>query len=413
MRVLMFGWEFPPFKSGGLGTACFDLTKGLARQGVDVTFVMPHDTGGKDADFVKLIGTKDFMKNIKVRKVSSILAPYLTSEAYSDSVYKARLANPGRSKDVYGQNLYEEVYRFSEAAKEIALEEDDHDVIHAHDWMTYQAGLNAKEVSGKPLVVHIHATEFDRTGGNPNTHISEMECKGLKEADLVIANSNFTKNNVIYHYNIDPDKIAVVHWGIDPDNPDYDIRYNSALSRKDKIVLFLGRITIQKGPDYFVEMAKKVSDLVPDVKFVIAGSGDMMQRMIDRAADLGIADKVLFTGFLKGADVHKAFQLADLYVMPSVSEPFGLVALESLKNNTPILISKQSGVSEVINHALKVDFWDIDEMTNKIVSLLLHPPLLDELRDNSFREVQKFNLDEPARKCIDAYNKAIRGELKS
>jgi glycogen(starch) synthase len=275
--------------------------------------------------------------------------------------------------------------------------------------MTYHAGLRAREISGKPLVVHIHATEFDRTGGNPNTYISNIEYEGLSKADLVIANSNYTKDNVIKCYNIDPNKIKVVHWGIDPDNPNYNINFSSPMSKEEKVVLFLGRITIQKGPDYFIEVAKKVLDYKKNVRFVIAGSGDMLPRIVDRAHELGIQDKVTFTGFLKGADVHKAFQMADLYVMPSTSEPFGLVALESLKNHTPVILSKQSGVSEVVQNALKVDFWDINEMTNKIVSVLNYHELLDELKENSYEESKKFNLITPAEKCIDAYNEAIRG----
>ena len=396
MKVLMFGWEFPPFKSGGLGTACYDLTKGLSKQGVEVTFVMPVAPEGADAEFVNLVGANNFAKNLKLRKIGSVLSPYQSFTSYAEALRHARATAglQGSSKDIYGQNLYQEVYRYSIAAGEIA-EEEEFDVIHVHDWMTYQAGMTAKSVSGKPLVAHIHATEFDRTGGNPNQIISHMEFKGLQAADIVIANSNFTKNNVIRHYNIDPDKIEVVHWGIDPENPYYDINQKSPFDG-EKIVLFLGRITIQKGPDYFVEAANNVLKYLPDTKFVVAGSGDMFERMINRADELGILDRFIFTGFLKGSDVHKAFQMADLYVMPSVSEPFGLVALESLKNGTPIMISKQSGVSEVVRHALKVDFWDVDEMTNKIVNVLKYPELHRELKENSFREVQGFNLDEPA-----------------
>jgi glycosyltransferase involved in cell wall biosynthesis len=403
----MFGWEFPPFKSGGLGTACYDLTKGLSNQGIDVTFVMPVAPEGADAEFVNLVGANNFAKNLKLRKIGSILSPYQSFSSYAEALkHLSSTARTGAgSSDVYGYNLYQEVYRYSVAAGEIA-EEDDFDVIHVHDWMTYQAGMTAKEISGKPLVAHIHATEFDRTGGNPNQIISNMEQKGLQEADIVIANSNFTKNNVIKHYNINPDKIEVVHWGIDPENPYYGLNQKSPFN-DEKIVLFLGRITIQKGPDYFVEAANRVLKYLPNTKFVVAGSGDMFERMINRADELNILDRFLFTGFLKGADVHKAFQMADLYVMPSVSEPFGLVALESLKNGTPIMISKQSGVSEVVNHALKVDFWDIDEMTNKIVNVLKYPELHSELKDNSFREVQGFNLDEPAQKTRHIYEKAI------
>jgi len=389
-----------------LGTACYDLTKGLSNQGVDVTFVMPFTPEEAKAEFVKLLGANKYAKNIKIRKVNSILSPYQTTESYDDALAKINRGTGASPKEVYGKNLYNEVYRFSYAAKEIA-EEDDHDVIHAHDWMTYQAGINARKVSGKPLVVHIHATEADRTGGNPNMYIADIEYKGMSEADLIIANSNYTKQNVMREYNIPEEKINVVHWGIDPDNPNYQINYSSPLNDKDKIVLFLGRITIQKGPEYFLHAAKKVLDYHDNVKFVMAGSGDMMQRMIDLSIDLGIHDKVIFTGFLKGAEVHKAFQMADLYVMPSVSEPFGLVALESLKNNTPIIISKQSGVSEVLNHALKVDFWDVDEMANKIVSILEFSELHKELRKNSYLEAQRFNLNTPARKTIKCYKNAI------
>jgi len=409
MKVLMFGWEFPPFKTGGLGTACYDLTRGLSFKGIDVTFVMPKTPENAKADFVKLIGVNNLCRNIKVRKVNTILTPYMSSETYSSELRKIRM-NHKSSSDVYGQNLYQEVMRYAEMAKIIAAQED-YDLIHAHDWMTYGAGINARNVSGKPLVVHIHATEFDRTGGNPNQTISHLEYTGLNEADLIIANSNFTKNNVIKCYDINPDKIKVVHWGIDPNNPFYNLDYSSPMNRNEKIVLFLGRITIQKGPDYFIEVAKKVLDFKKNVRFIIAGSGDMLPRIIERAAELGISDKVTFTGFLRGADVHRAFQMADLYVMPSISEPFGLVALESLKNNTPVILSKQSGVSEVVHNVLKVDFWDINEMTNKIVNVLNYGELHHELRKNSFEEVQKFDLIKPAEKCINVYNEAIRGAI--
>ncbi len=406
MKVLMFGWEFPPYKSGGLGTACYDLTKGLSKQNVDVTFVMPVAPEGANAQFVKLVGANNLAKKVKVRRISSILTPYQSSTSYDECFRKVSLTQPGKKgKEVYGNNLYEEVHRYAAAAEVIAQQEE-YDVIHVHDWMTYHAGINAKKISGKPLVAHIHATEFDRTGGNPNQIISHIEYEGLKAADVVIANSNLTKTNVIKHYKINPDKIEVVHWGIDPENPHYRINQRSPFN-DEKIVLFLGRITIQKGPDYFVETARKVLDHVPNTKFMVAGSGDMFSRMVNRAAELNMLDKFIFTGFLSGADVHKAFQMADLYVMPSVSEPFGLVALESLKNGTPIIISKQSGVSEVVNHALKVDFWDTDETANKIINVLNYPELLNELKENSYAEAQKFNLDEPATKTRNIYEKAL------
>lgn len=389
----MFGWEFPPFKSGGLGTACYGLTKGLARNGCEVTFVMPVTPEGAKAKFVKLIGAGN---NVKLRKVDSLLAAYQTSAGYEEGYTYI----PTSLKRVYGKNLFAEVQRYALLAKKIAKEEE-HDVIHAHDWMTYQAGINAKKTSKKPLVVHLHATEFDRTGGNPDGRISHIEWQGLKEADRIIANSNYTKQNIIKHYKIPADKIDVVHWGID----DVDIPQFDSPLKKNKIVLFLGRITLQKGPDYFIEVAKKVLEYEAHTKFVIAGDGDMLPRIINRAAELGITDRVIFTGALTGDDVHKAFKTADIYVMPSVSEPFGLVALESLKNGTPVIISKQSGVAEVLKHALKVDFWDIDEMTNKIVSVLRHQALKEDLKEHGMHEVQKFNLDEPARKVMDTYRR--------
>ncbi len=409
MKVLMFGWEFPPFKSGGLGTACYDLTKGLSRNGVEVTFVMPKAPSGANTDFVKIIGTNNYMKNVKIRKVDSILTAYNTSESYSEMSNRYKILGT-KGDNVYGKDLYQEVERFSKIAEIIAREEP-HDVIHAHDWMAYQAGINARKISGKPLVCHIHATEFDRTGGNPNNQISKTEYEGLKAADVIIANSEYTKQNVMKNYMISPDKIKVVHWGIDTDNPHYYESYESKMSENGNIVLFLGRMTMQKGPDYFVETARKVLDFVPNTKFVMAGTGDMLARMIERSAELGISHNMLFTGFLEGKDVHKAFKMADLYVMPSVSEPFGLVALESIKNGTPILISKQSGVSEVVTNALKSDFWDVNDMANKIVGSLKYKTMYNELRENSNRESMKFNLDDPARKTIDIYNQVLTGNF--
>ncbi len=394
LKVLMFGWEFPPFKSGGLGTACYGLTKGLAKNGVDVTFIMPVTPEGAKAKFVKLVSAS----NIKVRKIDSLLTAYMTSDSYEE-----QYSNTKR-RHIYGRDLFDEVQRYSLRAVKIAKQEN-HDLIHAHDWMTYQAAINAKKISKKPLVVHLHATEFDRTGGNPDPRISHIEWTGLKEADKIITNSNYSKENITKHYKINPDKIEVVHWGID------DIQtteYKPA--KKDKTVLFLGRVTLQKGPDYFVEVAKKVLDYEPHTRFVIAGDGDMLPKTINRTVELGITDNVTFTGALAGEDVNKAFQTADLYVMPSVSEPFGLVALESLKNGTPILISKQSGVSEVIKHALKADFWDLDDMTGKIVAVLRHNALKEELAQKGHQEAQKFTLDEPARKVKDVYHSVLKGK---
>lgn len=405
MKILMFGWEFPPFKSGGLGTACKDLTKGLARQGVDVTFVMPKAPENANSEFVKIIGTNNLKDRIKIRKIGSILTPYMTSESYLKSVKST--PHTGGSNKSYGLDLYDEVNRYTAAAEFIA-EEEDFEIIHAHDWMTYQAGINARKVSGKPFVAHIHATEFDRTGGNPNSHISHIEYTGLKEADKVIANSEFTKQNVIKHYNIDPDKIEVVHWGLDQDNPNFYMQYSAPIKKNnEKIVLSLGRVTIQKGVDHLVHAAKKVIDYENNVKFMIVGDGDMLDRIIEMTVEYGISDNFIFTGWLKGADIHNAFKMADMFIMPSVSEPFGLVALEAIKNGTPAIVSKTSGVAEVLNHTLKVDFWDTERMANQIISMVRYKELEEALCENSFRESMKFNLEEPAKKCIEVYNKLL------
>ncbi len=395
-RVLMLGWEFPPYKSGGLGTACYDLTKGLAQLGTRVTFVMPFAPDNSHADFVKLVGTEALLKNVKMRAVNSSLRAYQTSETYSATY------NDGK-KGIYGKNLYEEVQRYASVASRIARTEK-HDIIHAHDWMTYPAAIEARKTSGKPLVVHLHATEFDRTAGNPDPRISHIEYTGLRAADAIITNSHFSKTNILKHYKLPADNIEVVHWGIDDAQiPPIEAR----AIPEHKTVLFLGRVTIQKGPDYFIEAAKIVAAHESNVKFVIVGDGDMLPLLIHRSAELGLSDKVIFTGALRGADVHKAFQTADVYVMPSVSEPFGLVALESIKNGTPVILSNQSGVSEVVSHALKVDFWNVHALAEKITAVLRHPPLRSELAKNGLREAKKFTLDIPARKVLDVYARNI------
>jgi glycogen synthase len=396
LKILMFGWEFPPFKSGGLGTACYDLTKGLSRQGVEVTFIMPNAPKNAKADFVKLMG----VSNVKVRGIDTPLTPYMTAEGYDESV-GASSAQGG-----YGRNMLVEVERLAKAAVKIAREEP-HDLIHTHDWMTYKAGLAAQKVSGKPIISHLHATEFDRTGNNPNKEISKQEYEGLAKADMIITNSNFSKKNMLHHYKLPKEKVKVVHWGIEQNNPYYRLQYQSRINQGDKVVLFLGRVTVQKGPDYFVEAARHVLKHVQNVKFVLAGNGDMLSRMIDKVVEHDMVDKFIFTGFLRGKEVHQAFQMANVYVMPSVSEPFGLVALEALKNNTPIIVSKQSGVSEVIKHALKVDFWDVNELTNKIVGVLKHKELQEELRKNGHYEARKHTIDKPAEECVELYYKVL------
>jgi len=402
MKVLMFGWEFPPMKSGGLGTACYDLCKGLSGLGNKITFVVPKLPKDMNSDVAEMMGANQYFK---LEPIESPLRGYMSTTSYSVTIEILEHDN-SVMKENYGKNLFAEIARYAKAASSI-VKRSDFEVIHAHDWMTYEAAGIAKKLTGKPFIAHIHATEFDRTGGNPNHEISHREFLGLKDADMIIANSHFTKENVIKHYEIDADKIKVVHWGIDQDNPHYEDKIESPFV-DEKTVLFLGRVTLQKGPDYFVKVAQEVTKHVPNVKFVFAGSGDMLPKVIDEVNTSDMADKFVFTGFLRGKEVHHAFQMADLYVMPSVSEPFGLVALESMRNGTPVLMSKQSGVSEVVTHAYKVDFWNIEDMTNKIVAHLEYPALSEEIQKNAHRESKKFTLEEPAQKCMDHYKEALQ-----
>jgi len=380
----MFGWEFPPFKSGGLGTACHDLTKGLSSFRTKVTFVMPVKPNSTNSvDFVDLVG-------VDAQIVESTLTAY------------AQPSENLNNDDVYGGDLFSEVERYAKLGSKLA-KKFKHDVIHVHDWMTYKAGILAKKLSGKPLVVHLHATEYDRTADAPHPHVEFLEKQGLEQADMIITNSNFSKNNIIKCYDIDPDKIKVVHWGINQDNPAYSLNFSSELNSSNKIVLFLGRLTVQKGCDYFLQAAKKVLQFEKNAKFVVVGSGAMMHQLISQAHELGIDENVIFTGALKGDDVHKAFQMADVFAMPSVSEPFGLVALESLINGTPIIVSRQSGASEVLKNCFKVDFWDIDKLTDKIVSVIRYPALKRELKRNGYKEVLSHDIYKPAKKIQDIY----------
>jgi len=397
----MFGWEFPPMKSGGLGTACYDLCKGLAQVGSNVTFVVPRLAEDMKSDVAEMMGANQYFK---LESIESPLRGYMTTDSYTQTL---EVLEHGDSvmRENYGMNLFAEIARYAKAASTI-VKRASFDVIHAHDWMTYEAASIAKRLTGKPFIAHIHATEFDRTGGNPNYDISHREYLGLAEADMIIANSHFTKENVMKHYGIAGDKIKVVHWGIDQDNPHYEDQAISPFT-DEKTVLFLGRVTLQKGPDYFVKVAQQVSEHVPNVKFVFAGSGDMLPRVIEEVNNSNMADKFVFTGFLRGKEVHHAFQMADLYVMPSVSEPFGLVALESMRNGTPVLMSKQSGVSEVVTHAYKVDFWNVKDMTNKIVAHLEYPALSSEIQKNAHRESKEFTLDVPAEKCMRHYREVL------
>ena len=425
MKVLMFGWEFPPHIAGGLGTACYGMTKGLAHAGVDVLFTMPSASGDEDQSAVKIINASDvavydschnvdeFLSKVQFLRVGSNLHPYIDPEDFTDLVEKEQKFQSDEFKfyfrqkykfsGKYGKNLMEEVARYAMVAGAIAAE-NQFDVIHAHDWLTYLAGIAAKRVSGKPLVIHVHATEFDR-GSNVNPEVFRLEKMGMEEADKVITVSNLTRNIVINKYGIDARKVVTVHNAVD-----FSGRSHIDVTRgvKDKVITFLGRITFQKGPEYFIEAAAKVLKMYPDVRFVMAGSGDMMNRCIRHVARKGIDDRFHFTGFLRGDDVQKMFALSDVYVMPSVSEPFGISPLEAMKSDVPTIISKQSGVAEVLKYAIKVDFWDIDALADAMYGLLKYPNLSKMAIEKGREEVDTLKWDSAALKVKKVYESAIK-----
>src|SRR3989344_40094 len=399
----MFGWEFPPFNSGGLGTACLGLVQGLSDEDVEITFVLPKKLD-IESPFAHLEFADAYLPGVTVTAINSLLKPYVGSSAYK----KMRDGEP----EIYGLTLLEEVKLYALRAAELARNEA-FDVIHAHDWLSFGAGLAAKHMSGKPFIAHVHATEFDRTGGGANKEIYEMEKYGMQEADVVVTVSDFTKRIVVDRYGIFPRKVHVIHNGIDivpvgrSEGEQEALRLKALKASGKKIVLFVGRLTLQKGPDYFLRAARRVLEVYPDVYFVIAGSGDMEWQIMREAAWLGISDKVIFAGFLRGPELEGLYRAADLYVMTSVSEPFGLTALEAMRNGTPVILSKQSGVSEVVHNALKVDFWDIDAIADAIVGTLFHKPLAAEMRENASKELPSLSWKHAARACITIYKQLL------
>jgi glycosyltransferase involved in cell wall biosynthesis len=487
VKVLMLGWEFPPHISGGLGTACFGLTKGLASHGVEVLFVVPRARGDEDARFVTIVGAnqvafedvvsvpkkqvaverveegetveeRDVLipflaerepdaAEVRVRRsfeilaVDSLLKPYLTEREYvvrlverEERVPRAPKSPQVESKTItlrrripwrrvirelsevdgepikrrrvlefsggYGANLMEEVARYALAVEEIAKKRA-FDVIHAHDWMSVPAGLAAARAAKKPLVVHIHACEHDRSGERVNKEVKAIEQLGLDGADRIVCVSHYTAGQLQRHYQVDEAKIRIVHNALTQKEQKEQVKVEKKID--EPIVLFLGRVTFQKGPDYFLEAASRVVRVKPGVKFVIAGSGDMLPSLIERAARMGLARNVHFTGFLQGEAVERMYAMADVYVMPSVSEPFGITPLEAMALDTPVILSRQSGVSEVLHNALKVDFWDVQDMANKILALLTYPALLSQLTEEGREEVRAMRWEVPAGLVRDAY----------
>ena len=417
MKALMFGWEFPPHILGGLGTASFGLTRGMAKQSdMEITFVMPKPWGDEDKSFLRLIGARNtpvVWKDVNFDYVNQHLGKYmdpqeffhLRDHLYADFSYLHTnefgcIEFSGRCPD----NLLEEINNYSIVAGVIARSYD-FDVIHSHDWLTYPAGIHAKYATGKPLVVHVHATDFDRSRGKVNPQVYSIEKDGMDHADHIITVSNLTRNTVIEKYHQDPKKVTTVHNAVEPLSP--EIEAITRKGTKDKVVTFLGRITMQKGPEYFVEAAALVLKKAQNVRFVMAGNGDMMNQMIRLAAQRGISDHFHFTGFMKGKQVYEVLKSSDVYVMPSVSEPFGISPLEAMQCGVPSIISKQSGCAEILDNAIKTDYWDIEAMADAMYSIITYPSMAEYLQVEGKREVDEIKWEYAGQKVRDIYNSVI------
>jgi glycosyltransferase involved in cell wall biosynthesis len=415
IRTLMLGWEFPPFISGGLGTACHGLTRAMGRAGMEVTFLLPR------MNPIRFVAGDPRMApepvecafaNVRLRPISSGLSAYgrygptPAARRVTAAVEAELLEGMPEGATPYGPDIHEEVRRYAIKVLKTAQSEEFH-VIHAHDWMTFPAGIALAASTGKPLIVQVHSTEFDRSGEHVNQFVYDIERQGMHAAARVIAVSNYTRNIIVHRYAVPATKIDVVYNGVEFSDAVEAQPQLPQTATRDKVVLFLGRITMQKGPEYFLRAAKRVLEKIENVKFIMAGDGDRLYGTIEQAAWLGIGHKVFFTRFLRGPDVDRAYRMADLYVMPSVSEPFGIAPLEALQHNVPVLISRQSGIAETFRNALKVDFWDIDEMANKMVAVLRYAPLQEMLRANGRREARKFRWEDSAAKVNEIYHRVL------
>lgn len=396
MKVLMLGWELPPHNSGGLGVACHNMCRAISNKGVDIEFIVPYTADHSDIEFMKVSPGVPFGVK-EVQQGGTAYQSYNYRHIYKD----------GHVEDL---GLFEQTERYVKAVESYALL-GEFDIIHAHDWLTFRAAVRAKEISNKPLVVHVHATEFDRSGGkqgNPIVH--EIEYLGLLLADRVFAVSKLTKDIICKEYDIPQDKVEVVHNSIDTSlyndlDPDNAYKYFAKMKEQGyRVVANVGRLTIQKGLYNLLLAAKDVVLRRPKTLFLIVGSGEQYLELLQLSADLGIAKNVIFTDFQRGKNLRDAFAIADLFVMPSVSEPFGLTPLEAVGYGTPALISYQSGVAEVLQNALKVDFWDVNEMANQIHAVVDHDGLRDELHAQSYQEFLKMSWDNTADKLVSAYH---------
>lgn len=415
----MFGWEFPPHILGGLGTASYGLTKGMAQQNdMSIDFVIPKAHGDEDNSFLNIIGANYVpvvFRNIDDEYVKNKVQSDGNAKNYFDfrnNIYAnfeyIHTNDIGciEFSGIYPNNLLEEINNYSIVAGVIARTKE-FDIIHSHDWLTYPAGIHTKKITGKPLIVHVHATDFDRSRGNVNPDVFRIEMDGMNNADHIITVSELTRKTVIEKYNQSPDKVTTVHNAVTP-LPENILSIPNKKGVKDKIVTFLGRITMQKGPEYFVEAAAKVLKRTDNVRFVMAGSGDMMNQMIDLVARYNISDRFHFTGFMKGEQVYEVFKSSDVYIMPSVSEPFGISPLEAMQCGIPSIISKQSGCAEILKYAIKTDYWDIDAMADAIYGLITYDEMHKFFKEEGLKEVNSITWQDAGMKVRHIYNNALK-----
>ncbi len=404
LHTLMFGWEYPPAHCGGLGVACQGIVRGLLHHGARVTLVLPHDQSAEKG--VDIVYPQDVHRRSMLTQVPSLLQPYDGEADYANRFHmlEATVRTGTGIGQLYGRDLGTEVERFSLMAVEMTKHVQP-DVVHSHDWMTVEAGVHAAKHHRCPLVAHVHATELDRTEFKPNDWIYQLERMGLQKADHVIAVSEYTRKLLVKEYGIPADKISVLH------NGTFETRHPQARKTcdfgKHPLVLFLGRLTVQKGAHHFLQAARKVADLRPDARFVVAGNGYLLPELITESVRLGLADRVVFAGQVSSAEAKALYARASCFVMPSVSEPFGLVALEAITHGAPVVLSRQSGAAEVVGNALLTDFWDIDRMADCIVTVLREQPLAQAMRAQTPHILGNLTWKRQANKIISLYKKLI------
>lgn len=435
-RIFMIGWEYPPNITGGLGMACFGIARALSSLGDKITFLLPEIKGNEwQLPNVDLMDVKREIQSFNARELQELLTnsekktngEYVTQSfgAYESSSYSTNTGMGSTSKletkkeytaewfsalDIqsgYTNRIFQDIHRYAHFSY-LQSKRMDIDVVHCHDWMTYPAGIAAADGSGKPLVCHVHATEFDRSGEKVNQYVYDMEREAFHRADAIVTVSNYTKEILKNRYSVPEHKIFPVHNGID-----FEIEPDLLNGRKEKpihdhIVLFMGRITFQKGPDYFVKAAKRVIEQVKNVRFVMAGTGDMYARMIELAADMGLGKYFHYTGFLKQDQIKRLYNMTDVYIMPSVSEPFGLSTLEAMAHGVPVIVSKQSGVSEVVENCIKVDFWNVDDLADRIIRVLQDKQLHSHLAENGSKEARQISWFKTGEKLQSLYSKLIQ-----